>query len=740
MSPKYRVGLVGVLTFVALLAFAAVASARQVAPVTNLHTASGDATQVKIAWDKPAFASKTSATIDEYLVRRDGHQIADLQGFNGLVDTSYIDGAPSSNKAVYSVVAVDSVGQRSPPTTVNVPAPQAAQPPPPGDKTVNDGIQSSDLCSSIVPPDIRGNNFPTGLEKYGCGKGMNSVNDSGPGSILGIVSTPRPVHDIIQNFFIQFPITVGQTAFLANSAFSAMVMQAGTYMGIGHLFSGILQAFHGNPNYSGLVHLAFALSILFLTLTVIKGDRRKGYISFSVIAVALAVLTVLFANPFRTMNFAVNKPLGIFNGINSTMADMTAGTGVDNQLNLTVHPTYAGNKNNAAIRRAENVDWLMFQYVQECAINFRDYNWAMYTPYPGSRTSFCEKFVQVWGSGSNDDKNAFKDKLKAANKSVADFFGGKDQMARLLYTDVSKTVLMVHVLMKFFRNIAVFACMGLLLVELLLSGVWLIYALTGSDKSQVTAERRIYTAIHWFKLPLVILLLMLVQQVVEANIISKTTGSGFIWLNVFLLIWDLVMMYATYKALKSLSHEHKEAMERLGHYRSESRGLLGRAAGLAGTAIAGGFGGLAAEKYRERNSNKEESEGDTAVPADSTFDFTGFNGFTDSPPMLERGSDGGYGQSTGGNDNGPSGVYDAEGQAEELVPYPQLETVAASTANRNGSERIEPQVDVHTDVIVDADVVIDHDGSYTTHDDHGADTDVSSDSQRFSGENFRSDG
>jgi hypothetical protein len=720
MSRKYRLAKMVSLSVVALFCMvAAAAAAAKVAPVTHLHLVNGDANSVKLSWNAPAHASSSTATIDEYIIRRNGHQIEDLQGFSGMVDTSYIDGSPSSKDAVYTVIAVDSNGRRSPPARVSVKAPQGADQntEDPSTKDAADGIQSTDVCDSIIPPDIRGHNNPTGLEKYGCGEGMNAIpDDSAPKT--GILhpggTVKRPFHDLFQNLFIQLPVTLGQYCFLGISAFSAMVMQSKTYTGVSHLFGEILQIFHGNPNYPGLVSLAVALALLYLTLSVIKGEFRKGFISVGWIVAALVILTVFLANPYRSMNAAVNKPLGVFSGITNEVSNMTAGTGVANHFNLTVNPTYGGNKTYASIRRAEYVDWVMFQYLPHCAIVFRDFTWATTHYYAKSHTTFCEKFLQVWGSDNDDDKDDFKSALEDANKKVYKSFKGDDQISRVINTGIAAVTLAVHNLMKLARNMAIFGCMILLLGELLFSVLWLIYAATGSDSAKLTAKRRILTILHWLKVPVLMLLLMLVQEAVEANIISHLAASlGFFFMSLIELFWDVLILVVAISLLRKEHREHKQAMERLGAYRNDSMGLGSKAARLAGTALGGAAAGVAAEHMADKRKKGKEKAED--APADSTFDF---NGFSESLPLLEAGPSGdNRGSSTRGPssspDNGGDGQpWDVESDAEEVrLEQRQLEAVTGAIRNQQYAfdPEVDVDVDVDNDVDVDAEVVDDGD-------------------------------
>jgi hypothetical protein len=106
MSIRYRMVRLSVIMLSVLFFAVSVASgASSVPPVTNLHMVSGDANHVDLAWNAPSHGSTAGSTVDEYVILRDGHQIADLHGFNGMVDTSYIDGSPSSKKGTYAVIA-----------------------------------------------------------------------------------------------------------------------------------------------------------------------------------------------------------------------------------------------------------------------------------------------------------------------------------------------------------------------------------------------------------------------------------------------------------------------------------------------------------------------------------------------------------------------------------------------------------------------------------------------------------
>jgi hypothetical protein len=252
--------------------------------------------------------------------------------------------------------------------------------------------------------------------------------------------------------------------------------------------------------------------------------------------------------------------------------------------------------------------------------------------------------------------------------------------------------------------------MILLLGEMLFSVLWLIYAATGSDGAKLTAERRIRTILHWLKVPVLMLLLMLVQEAVEANIISHLAASlGFFFMSLVELFWDVLILVVAISLLKKEHREHKQAMERLGAYRNDSMGLGSKAARLAGSALGGATAGVAAEHMADkRKKGKEKSED---APADSTFDF---NGFSEGVPLLEAGPSGdNRGNSTRGPssspDNGGGGQpWDVESDAEEVrIDQRQLEAVTG--AIRNQQYAFDPEVDVDNDVVVDAVVVDDDD-------------------------------
>jgi hypothetical protein len=702
MFTKYRMFRTCVFTLVILYSAAAVAlAARQVDPVRNLRLVSGDVNKVKIAWDEPKHGSTPDATIDEYIIKRNGRRIADLQGFHGLVDTSYIDGSPSSKDADYSVVAVDSNGKRSPPESVHVKAPDgASSTPPPAGKDPEDGIQSSDLCSSIIPPDIRGHNQPTAMEKYGCGKGMNSVNDNGPKKVLGI-GVSNPIHKLIQSFFIQLPTTLGQTFWLLISGLAIWVQQAGTYLGIANLFAGILQTFNGDPSWPALLSIGISVGVIVLAVRLIKEQHRQGYISVGIIVAALAILTLLLSSPYRWMKYAVEKPLSINAEISNSLTDMTSGADLGQQFNLTVHPTYSGKKSNAAIRKQENTDWLMFQYLPQCAVNFNDYRWALTHRYPDSRTTYCEKFLQTWGAGSDKDKDRFKDKLNNANKDVGKFFGGDDQMLRVVYTLIAKACLFFHHILKVVTRLAMYLCGLLLLFEVFAAAIWLIYAMFGTDSSRWVVERRIVSAAHYIKVPLFMTAWGLVELTGAANIASEVFDSGFLAISAALLLWEVLALFVAYSLLKKMHRERKEAMEARGAYREHSS-HMGRKAleyGMVAATGAAGASKFAAARMARKKARGEEPDGFEG-PADTSFVFR------QGQPQLAAGPAGGYyqnggdtepnGWSGGTRDRGPNGPpggvgqqrpFDIEGTAEDVTPRVAQFRALPSGGPANGSNR-----------------------------------------------------
>jgi hypothetical protein len=159
--------------------------------------------------------------------------------------------------------------------------------------------------------------------------------------------------------------------------------------------------------------------------------------------------------------------------------------------------------------------------------------------------------------------------------------------------------------------------------------------------------------------------------------------------------------------LRKEHREHKQAMERLGAYRNDSMGLGGKAARLAGTALGGAVAGVAAEHMAEKRKQGKEKAED--APADSTFDF---NGFSETPPLLEAGPSG----DNRGNssrrpssppDNGGGGQpWDVESDAEE-IRVDERQLAAVTGAIRNQQHVFDPDVDVEVDndVVVDAEVV-----------------------------------
>jgi hypothetical protein len=687
MFNKYRIILTCVLSLTALCAAAAAAmAARPVSPVTNLHLVSGDVNKVKLAWNAPKHGSTPDATIDDYIIRRNGHKIANLQGFNGMVDTSYIDGSPSTKKSTYSVVAVDSNGRRSPPESVDVDAPKgAAQEPQSTGKDPEDGIQSSNLCESIIPPDIRGHNQPTPMEKYSCGKGMNSVNDSEPGKILGVANKPRPMHDVFQSVFIQFPVTMGHTFWLLISGLAIWVMQAGTYLGLADLFAGALQTLNGDPSMPALLSLGIAVGLIVLGLRLIREQHRQGFISVGIIVAALTVLTLLLSSPYKWMRYTVDQPLSWNAEITNTLTDLTSGADLNQQFHFTVHPTYSGRKSTSAIRRQENTDWLMFQYLPQVAVNFNDYQWALTHNYPGTRTTFAEKFVQVWGTGSDDDKDEFKNKLKDADKDVSKFFNGNDQMQRVAFVVIAKIGLLFHHILKIVTKLALFACGVLLLFEVFAAAIWLIYAMFGTDSSRWHVERRMVSAGHYLKVPLMMTAWGIVELAAAANIVSELFDSGFLAIAAGLLLWEALAIWVAYKLIKKMWRERKEALEARGAYREQSRSLSrkGLEYGMVAATGAAGAGKYLAAKAAKKKAGEKDEDGND-VPSDKSFDFSSLG---NTQPLLAAGPAGGYYSQSGnaGPDGSPNGYggrrpnsppsnyggghdFDIEGEAVDITP------------------------------------------------------------------------
>ncbi len=668
MYIKSRTGLVGVLALIALFtAVPAVLADSKVPPVTNLHLSGGGIGSVQLQWDAPSLPSSSTTTIDVYIIKRDGRQIDTIGvvGDNGVVDTTYIDDAPSSQQATYTVIAVDSSGNHSPPTSVSVPAPQgvqSAQPEP--IQTVQDGIQSSDLCKSIIPPDVRGANQPTPLEKYGCGAGMNTVNDSGPSHINLLFTSPtvpRPIHDFIQNFLIQIPITLGQEFFLIISALSIWVMDPNTYMGIANLFGQILQAFNGNPNYPSLITFALALGIVTLAWRFFTEQNRKGYKSAGVIIAALTALTLFLSGPVHYMSFAVNKPMQIYSWIEGTITDLTAGTGVSNSQSygLTVVPTYNGNSIYNSIRKDENTDWLIFQYLPQCAVNFDDYRYVMFNDVTGEHVSWCERFVQLWGNGTKDERDTFKAKLKKANPSVYSYFTSGDQLGRVAEVVTTKATLTIHNLMKALVRLSVFAGEFLLLTEMLFALVWLIASMIGTDNVQFAAARRMRTMFHWIKVPAILLAIGIVEQTAEATVIARLFDHGILLLAGLSFAVELVTLIGLFVVILKLHKEHKAAMERLGAAGSAAGSGARRALGVAAGAVTAGAGAAGFEWLRERAERRRAREGqdngdgsfyDTHyVPP---FDGFGHDGY--DRPLLAAGPTAGQGERRQGNDPPPT--------------------------------------------------------------------------------------
>jgi hypothetical protein len=639
------------LVFVCLLALglSAVtvsAYAASVPPVKNLRLVSGSASQVKIAWGAPSYSNVDGATIDKYIIKRNGNVIKTLEGLNGLVETSYVDSDPSTKDATYSVIAVDSNNRRSPPKTLDVPAPEGAAPPPKEGKDPHDGIQSSSLCESIISPDVRGGNRPTALEKYGCGKGLSTVHYKGCGKVPIAGVTKCPQNDFFQSVLIQLPVNLGQTFFLLISALSVWVMLPGTYTGIAKLFGSILQAFNGNEVFPALISLALSGAVLFLAYRFLRDQIRRGYETVVTIAAVLAILTLLMANPFRTMRKAVDWPLNVFANITNELTDLISATDVSGEFNLTVKPTYSGNITYTAIRKAENIDFLMYQYLPQCAMNFKSFNWVMTHRLPDSNVTYCERFVQVQASGNEDDINEFEDALEKNNKDIYEFYQGEDQGTRMGFSILKSVTLTLHNMMKFTMKMSIYLGILLILLEILMSSIWLIYSMFGSDSSRETARRRVRSILHWFRIPAILLIVALIQNTVEAYIISGSMHSGFAWLTFKELIWDVFMLVVMGIVCFKLHNAHKEAMGNLQAYRENNRGLqtaavvAGAAAtgvGLAGAgAIAGAKGIKSLGQKLMSGGGNEESQDQRGQ--DTPFDFNFRN--KEQPALPPGGSTG----------------------------------------------------------------------------------------------------
>jgi hypothetical protein len=641
MFLKTRTGLtvVATATALALSAPVALAAHHRVAPVTNLRVADASNTdQVKLVWDKPAYASTTSATIDSYIIKRGGHRLTTLVGFNGLLDTTYIDGSPSTRDATYAVIAVDSRGKRSPPTELDVPAPQQPAPAPPAaNSDPRDGIQASGFCESIIPPDIRGHNQPTALEKYGCGKGMDTVNDKGPGHVLGI--SKDPIHSATQSL-IQVLVSLGQMFSLLFSAMSIWVMQQTTYLGIGNLFAGILQTLNGDPNWAAMLSLSIAAALVVLGLRIARGQRSEGYVQAGIVCLALAVLSLLMSSPSTWMHKTVEWPLQGYSALNNWSVDLIAGTDVGNQYNLTVHPTYSGDKAYSALRKSENNDFLMFQYLPHCAINFDDYKWVINHYYPGTRTTWCEKFVQLWGGDNSDEQDAFKDKLKDSNQKVEDFFEGKDQLKRLMYAGMAKFVLFMQNMLKFTKNMSIFACMMLLVAEVFMMAVWALYAITGTDQSRAAAEQRIASMFRYLKIPAVMMLIYLANEAILAKVMNAHSGQGFLGMIFVAFLLDVIVAILMVRQLWRMRHIHKAVRAHLSNYRQSATtaaaaAATGVGAGAAATVYAARktkqFGGwlknggadTAGDEARSSHASGPSEESQRRRPSHSTSSSTG---------------------------------------------------------------------------------------------------------------------
>jgi uncharacterized membrane protein YgcG len=750
MSHFYRV--FKMLFFAAAVFFLAAvpsSAASKVPPVSNLTLVTNEADRVKLDWDAPSTAGLGDATIDQYIIKRNGHTISTLVGFNGLVDTAYVDGGRSQDDATYSVTAVDSKGRRSKPAEIVVPAAAAPvqdqTPGPTNDTGPPDVIQSSGFCDAIIPPNIMGSNQPTALEKYGCGKGMNAVVDSDSGQIctpvihVACADKPRPFHDLFQSILIQLPVTLGHVFFLLIHALAVWVMQAGTYMGVGNIFAGILQTLNGDPNWPALVMVAISVGALSLGIRLIRDQHREGYTAAAIIVLALGLIAMLMSSPFTWMRKTVSEPLKLNGEVSALVVSLAHNAGISKQFHMSVQPTFNGDKTTNAIRQQENLDFMMFQYLPQCAINFGDYRWAMTHDYPGTRTSYCERFVQVWSNGSDDDKAHFDDALKTANEKVDSFFNEDDQMQRVILATVSKwVVLPFHNLFKIITRLAVFFCGMLLLAEVFSAVVWLLNSMFGTDAARLATERKILTLLHYFKVPLVMSAIGVFEQAVVVKIIGTEFNNGFLAISGILVLVEVVAVFMAIKFLLKMHHNHKMAMEARNHYRMQTAGATGRFAQSA-LALAGGAGAATVYgAHRERKkSQEEETGGPDDMPSDPPFDFT--RSYVRRQPQLASAT----------ADRESSQPYDAESTAEEMGSPLQLTRTSGNGSGngRNGNNGPDgssgggggfgrhkpPRVDVDVDVdvdITDAEVV---DGKTDT------DVDVNgrhsgSDHDRFHGE------
>jgi hypothetical protein len=722
MSIKQRFGLFFTAAVMATVIAVPVASAaRVVPPVGNLHLVSGDANQVKIAWDAPSTSDLGNATIDAYVIRRNGHRLDTLQGFSGIVDTSYTDGSPSLRKATYTVTAVDSEGRRSPPTSLSVPAPQGVLPSPKLPDGEKDGIQSSDFCKAIIPPDIRGSNQPTALEKYGCGKGMNAMNESDPSKINVLfvhTSVPRPIHDGIQAI-MQFLESAGQEFFLLLSAMTIWVMQESTYLGIANLFAGIIQAFHGDPSFDLIFSLTLMVGLAVLARRLWREEHREGYTSIGVIVAAMTAITLLASSPYHWMRNIVTWPLQGYTAINNSLGGFTAGRDVTREYNLTVRPTFSGDKTNAATRKQQELDYLMFQYIPHCAANFQDYQWSMTTYVPGERITFCERFVQIWDRNNDHLQEGFKKDVEKANNGNADFFQGKDQMTQAFYIGLAKVALGFHGLMEFFRNLSVFGSEIILLGIYLLGLLIMMYVVTGTEGSRWTLQQWWLTMIQALKVPASMLGFCLIQLALESHILTPQDTMGFLFAEFLVIALDLVLLIAMVVVLRTIHHSYKDKMEARKSFRDLLAGNRGMGMGKLATAAALGTGGAslamagAGAAARGANNFRKwllDSDDDQEVPSDRDGRNSDFG--VPQPLMLEAGPANGYGnQSTNGNqppNNGGGGAYFDEEWIPDAEVVEPLQIEQETGRNGHGTTTADPTHNPHqTEVVTDAEVVDD---------------------------------
>jgi uncharacterized membrane protein YgcG len=403
--------------------------------------------------------------------------------------------------------------------------------------------------------------------------------------------------------------------------------------------------------------------------------------------------------------------------VSSLVVNLAHNNGLSHQFNMAAQPTFNGDKTANAIRQQENLDFLEFQYLPQCAINFGDYRWAMTHYYPGTRTSFCERFVQVWSNGTDDDKKTFDDALKTANKKVDDFFNENDQMQRIILATVSKWfVLTFHNFFKIITKLSIFVCGMLLLAEVFTAAVWLLNSMLGTDAARQSTERRIITMLHYLKVPLVMSSIGVIEQAAVSRIISAEFDNGFLAISAILVLVESVAVFLAFKFLLKMRHDHKRALEARDHYRMQTAGIASRGV-QAGLAMFGGAAGATAySAYRERQQSEDEAE---QAPEESTSSSasSGHTGFYQRPrPQMQNGT----------NDGQDYRPYDADATAEEMdQPVVLLERSTGRRSDNgdsngsggssgnggpsggNGGPDSASQHNVNVDDVVDAEVVDD---------------------------------